>query len=494
MHKESQMFSRFLRLEIKSFFRSPQFASGLAMKIGMFILFGYMAFIFFGGAFGLYFGAKSEHQNPINLFCRFFLLYWMADLVLKYFMQQLPTNNIKPFLAMKISKNKIVSYTLVKIAASFFTWAAWLFLLPFTVLLLWDNSFSNLSVLSLMLSVVLLLLVNSLLNILINKSNILLFSLFGLVVAIGGLQYFSVIDLFGISDQLFSAFYQQPYWVTVPLIVFFVLGYFTFQFIKTNLYLDKGLEMKVGIGKTESIAFLNRFGVMGTFINNDIRLIKRSKAARAAALGGVLFLFYGLLFFSQGYHNSFMQVFLGIFVTGGFNMMFGQRVPAWDSSYYPLMMTQNVPYKEYLKAKWSLFVIVTFISMIVAMGYAVVSWEFYFTIFAAGLYNLGVNSYLTLLGGAYNKQPIDLNVASKGFTSGQNNFNIKLLIILIPQLLLPMAVFALMKFFAGMIAAVVSLGVLGLVGFFVRDKIFDQIVKVYKTQKYSTLSAFKKID
>ncbi len=64
--------------------------------------------------------------------------------------------------------------------------------------------------------------------------------------------------------------------------------------------------------------------------------------------------------------------------------------------------------------------------MILAVGYAFISWEFYFTIFAAGLYNLGVNSYLTLLAGAYNKKPIDLNSASKGFTSGQNNFNIKI--------------------------------------------------------------------
>ncbi|HBN6789444.1 TPA: hypothetical protein L3271_003883, partial [Elizabethkingia anophelis] len=169
--------------------------------------------------------------------------------------------------------------------------------------------------------------------------------------------------------------------------------------------------------------------------------------------------------------------------------------PAWDSSYYPLMMTQNVPYKEYLKAKWWLFVIVTAVSMVLAVFYVFfTSWTFYFTIFAAGLYNLGVNSYLTLLAGAYNKKPIDLNSASKGFTAGQNNFNIKILIIIIPQMLVPMAVFGIVKYFAGMSAAVISLGILGLIGFLLRDKIFDQIVKIYRSEKYSTLAAFKKVD
>lgn len=120
-----------------------------------------------------------------------------------------------------------------------------------------------------------------------------------------------------------------------------------------------------------------------------------------------MFLFYGLLVFNKGYSFSFMQVFLGIFVTGGFNLMFGQRVPAWDSSYYPLMMTQNVPYKEYLKAKWWLFVIVTAVSMVLAVFYVFYKLDILFYHFCGRFtYNLGVNSYLTLLAGAYNKSQL----------------------------------------------------------------------------------------
>ncbi|MGZ5210263.1 MAG: DUF5687 family protein, partial [Kaistella sp.] len=231
----------------------------------------------------------------------------------------------------------------------------------------------------------------------------------------------------------------------------------------------------------------------GTFINNDIRLLKRSKAAKSALFAGVMFLFYGLLYFSgNAYTTDFMRVFLGIFVTGGFMFMFGQRVPSWDSSYYPLMMTQKVPYKEYLKAKWAMVVLATAISMVLALGYLLISWEFYLTIFAAGLYNLGVNSYLTLLAGAFNKQPIDLNSSSKSFGGGGNNFNMKVMLIMIPQMIIPMGVFALVKFFAGIEIAVASLGILGLMGFLLRNKIFDHIVKIYRSEKYSTIEAFKK--
>lgn len=489
------MFRKFLSLEIKSFFRSPQFGVGILMKIGMGILLLYLASIFLGGAFVLYYYSVQElKRDPVLMYSEIFLIYWFSDLVLKYFMQQLPANNIKPFLTMNIKKSSITVYTLVKILGSFYSWGFLLFIVPFSILLVTDGNRDIFLVFKIFLVSFSFLFMNTFVNVFINKNNVLMYSVFGIAIAIGLLHYFEIIDVLKISQTIFLPLFTGSWLFIIPLLVLGILGYFTYQFIYRNLYLDQGLEMKKSVGKTQNIAFLNRYGTMGTFINNDIRLMMRSKAARSAVIGGFLFLFYGLLIFSKGYDVSFMQVFLGIFVTGGFNFMFGQRVPAWDSSYYPLMMTQNVPYKDYLKAKWWMFVMVTILSMILAIGYAFYSWEFYFTIFAAGLYNLGVNSYLTLLAGAYNKKPIDLNSSAKGFTSGQNNFNIKIILLLIPQMLIPMAVFGVMKYFFGISVAVFSLGLLGFVGFLLRDRIFNQIVKIYKTEKYSTIAAFKKTE
>lgn len=286
-------------------------------------------------------------------------------------------------------------------------------------------------------------------------------------------------------------FFEHCYAVILPIAVFILLYVLCRKFIRDNFYLDKGLEMKQDVGKTENIQFLNQYGVLGTFINNDIRMIKRSKAAKSIALGSFLFLFYGLLLFSSpAYRTSFMQLFMGLFVTGGFLFLFGQRVPSFDSSYYPLMMTLNVPYKEYLKAKWWLIVSAVGISMVLAVAYAFVSWDLYFTFLAAGLYNIGVNSQVVLLSGAFNKNPVDLNSRSKAMGK-KNNFSLKNLLLLLPQMVLPMAVFGASKYFFGTSVAVVSLGVLGLIGFFLREKFFEFIVRIYKKEKYSTIKAFK---
>ena len=133
--------------------------------------------------------------------------------------------------------------------------------------------------------------------------------------------------------------------------------------------------------------------------------------------------------------------------------------------------------------------------MILALAYAFYQgWNYYFAIFAAGLYNLGVNAYVTLFAGAFNKRPVDLNSTAKGFSNGQNNFNLKNFLLLIPQFAVPIGVFLGVKYLFGLTAAVSAIAFLGFIGFLLRDKIFDIIVKVYKTEKYSTLSAFKKLD
>ena len=200
-------------------------------------------------------------------------------------MQQLPAENIKPFLTMKISKNQVAGYTLVKILVSFFSWAFLLFAIPFAALLIFKGNLNAVTVLLYFAACISMVFINTFVNTIINKSDKLMYSLFGLMAIIGGLHYFELIDVLAISESIFYGLYQNIGFFIIPIVVLLVLAVYTFSFIKKNLYLDRGLEMKKAAGKTENIAFLNKYGTLGTFINNDIRLIKRSKAARSALIG-----------------------------------------------------------------------------------------------------------------------------------------------------------------------------------------------------------------
>lgn len=486
------MYAKLLQLEIKQFFRNPQFGTNLAMKILMGFLMVYFALMYLGLPFLLYYLAKDELQvDPLLLFCQFFFYYWVLDLVLRYFMQQMPTQNIKPLLPLNLSKKTLVNYTIVKTFTHFFNWGYLLFLIPFAILLLKDGTYSVVGIVAFSIGILFLFYFSNFLNILLNGRTPVLVVVTVITLVLGGLNYLGYLPITEYSEQVFYGMYERPYLAVVPIVLTIVAAYFAHKTIERNFYLDRGLEVKAVEARTEDISYLNRFGVTGTFIKNDLRLIRRSKAARSAAFMGVLFLFYGFLFFNSAYETDFMKLFAAIFVSGGFMFTYGQMVPSWDSSYYPLMMSLNVPYKQYLIGKWALLVSGTFVLLLLSTFYLFFGLDLWLTILAAGLYNLGVNCQITLLAGAFQKRPIDLNSSTKSM-GGKNTFNVRTILLMIPQLVLPMAVYALTKHFFGIWAAVAALGLLGLIGLLLRDQFFNLIVKAYKKEKYSTLIAFKK--
>lgn len=181
--------------------------------------------------------------------------------------------------------------------------------------------------------------------------------------------------------------------------------------------------------------------------------------------------------------------FASIFITGGFLLTFGQLVPSWDSEYYKLLMSQNISYRKYLESKWYLMVFAVAVSFILSTPYLYFGWKIYSMIAAGALFNIGLNSFITLFGGALNRQPVELNVKAKAFSNTQG-FNTTQLLIALPKMVGPILIFyipyKLINFQAGLIALALS-GVLGIVfkGFFL-----NQIEKVYQKEKYKTIAAF----
>ena len=254
--------------------------------------------------------------------------------------------------------------------------------------------------------------------------------------------------------------------------------------------LDEGLAKKSEEAKTENFNWLNQFGTLGTFLKNDIKLIKRNKRSRTTVIMSVVFLFYGFLFFNNPAQPAVMGIFAGIFVSGGFLFTFGQFVPSWDSAYYQLMMSQNIQYKEYLSSKWWLMVIATLISTLLASLYLYLGWHTYLLILVGAIYNIGVNSHLVLLGGAFVKTPIDLSMATKAFGDKQA-FNVKTMLLAIPKLLFPVLLYGLGKLFFNENIGLLFVVITGIIGFALRSKVFQMIEGIYKSEKYATIAAYK---
>jgi hypothetical protein len=334
---------------------------------------------------------------------------------------------------------------------------------------------------------------NNFINILVNSKNVVFFTVLTVLVGLAASQYYGVFDFTIYSKFFFQGMYDTVYLFLIPVVLLAAAYYFSFSYFKNRLNLDDGLAKKSDVAKTENFSWLDQFGTLGTFLKNDIRLLKRNKRSRTTLIMSVIFIFYGLLFFTQSiesYDNPWMKVFAGVFVSGGFLFTFGQFVPSWDSAYYQLMMSQNIQYREYISSKWWLMVIGTVISTILASFYLYFGVHTYLIIVVGAIFNIGVNSHLVMLGGAFVKTPIDLTTSKQAFGDKQA-FNVKTMLISLPKMLVPMGLYTLGYYLFSPNVGLLFVAAAGVLGFAFRNYVFNQIEKIYKTQKYETIAAYK---
>ncbi|KRD11342.1 hypothetical protein ASE21_06435 [Flavobacterium sp. Root901] len=483
------MIKKFIYLEWKAFLRSASFGKNLAMKIIIGFLMVYFSLLFIAMGVGAFYLLKEMHLEPFSTVNRFLIYYFLFDLIIRLLLQSIPVLNIKPLLVLPFKKPVIVHFSLGKTVLSFFNWVHALFFIPFSVVLAIEGYditgiiFWNLGMLSFIY-------INNFLNIILTNIDKLFVVFIGLILLLGGAQYYKLFDVTIFTTPFFQGLFNLKGLFLIPVLVLIGLYVFTFKYLKNNLYLDAGLSVKQDIAETENLSWLNQFGTLGTFLKNDIKLIKRNKRSKTTIFMSVLFLFYGFLFFENSHQPVVMHIFAGIFVSGGFLFVFGQFVPSWDSSYYQLMMTQNIPYRGYITSKWWLIVIATFLSTILASFYLFFGWEIYLTIVVGAIYNIGVNSHLVLLGGAFTKTPIDLSNAAGAF-GDKKAFNVSAILLSLPKILLPLGLYAIGLYLNNKTLGLVLVAGAGVLGFIFRDKVFSLIEKRYKIEKYSTISAYK---
>ena len=483
------MIKKFIYLEWKAFTRSASFGTSVAMKIVLGFLMVYFSLLFIGAGVASFYILKEMNLEPFETLNKFLIYYFLFDLVIRLLMQEIPVLNIKPLLVLPFKKPTIVHFSLGKTALSFFNWVHGLFFIPFSIVLAL-NGYDVLGITLWLIAVFSLIYINNFLNIILSNIDKLFVVFVGAAIVFGAAQYYKLFDITIFTAPFFQGLYAQKAMFLIPVLILIGLYQFTFKYFSSNLYLDAGLSKKEDIAATENLAWLNQFGTLGTFLKNDIKLIKRNKRSKTTIVMSVIFLFYGLIFFGNAQQPPVMQIFAGIFVSGGFLFVFGQFVPSWDSSYYQLMMTQNIPYRGYITAKWWLIVIGTFISTVLASFYIFYGWETYLIIVVGAIYNIGINSHLVLLGGAFTKTPIDLSSAGGAF-GDKKAFNVNAMLLSLPKLFLPLFLYWLGLHFADKTAALALVAGAGVLGFIFKDKVFSLIEKRYKIEKYSTISAYK---
>ncbi|WP_299115543.1 DUF5687 family protein [uncultured Winogradskyella sp.] len=490
------MIKHFLNLEWKQYFRSSYWQKNLALNILLVFFALYMIGIFvFLGIFLFKILSKMFPEQDPFVVANSFIFFWiLGEIGMRFFLQKLPVMSVKPLLTLPIKRSTIVNFVLGKSALSFFNFFPLFLTIPFGISLL-NNGYSASVVLTWLATMFLISLIANFLNFILEAfSAERELSFLPLIILVGGLyalNYFEIISFQEIVGNGILAITKNPIYLLIPFVVLVALYTFNYSILRKKLFLDASLKTKVKDVNTSDLAWTKRFGDIAPFMQLDLKLIWRNKRTKSMALLMVIGLLYGLFFYPQPMYRDmeFMWAFIGIFSTGFFLINFGQFIPAWDSGYYKMLMSQNIKYEQYLRSKFILMVMSVVIMFVLGIPYLYFGYKILIAHAAAAVYNIGVNSHVILWGGSYNRKKIELD--KKAAFNYQGTGAVQWLIG-IPLMALPMALFGLLNWLINFEVAIAILVIMGVIGILLHKKLMTFITQKYLDSKYKMIAAFGK--
>ncbi|WP_299548739.1 DUF5687 family protein [Seonamhaeicola sp.] len=489
------MFKHFINLEWKSFFRSASLGKSIAIKIlmGFFLL--YLASIFTAVGISMIFILEKERPDtdPFVFFNSLIFFWVIGDLLFRFFFQKLPVMTVKPLLTLPVKRSKIVNYVLGKSALSFVNLLPLLTIIPFGIILITKEYHNTSTVLVWWLTLILLILINNFLNFIIEslsaETELSFLPIIIFTGALFGINHFNIVNLSELFSNAVSAIAETPIFLIIPIAILALLYGFNFKLLRKKLFLDSGLKEKVKEVNTANLEWTKSFGDIAPFLQLDLKLLWRNKRTKSSVWILLMGLLYGLFFYPQPTYQNLPWFFtlIGIFSTGIFLISFGQFIPAWDSGYYKLLMSQNIKYEQYLKSKFTLMAFSVVVLFVLGIPYVYFGWKVLLAHFVAAIYNIGVNTHVIMWGGSFNRKKIDLN--QKAAFNYQGTGAVQWLIG-IPLMLLPMGLFALFYFLTNFEIACVILGLLGVSGIVFHQRLMKAITSKYLESKYKMIDAF----
>lgn len=475
--------------------RSTFFTQGWGVKILLALVALYFLALF--GAFGYFTKEIFEKAYPeaallSPLFARFILYYILSDLVARFFLQDLSVLSVQHYLGLPISKKRIIHYLLQGSVFNFFNILPLFFILPWAIrvvapeqgapmAILWSVALLALALFDHYLAIYLK-------RILAVKAKIFLV-VAGVVMILFLGDYLAWFSLQDISEALFANLSTAPYLAWWPIGLAIVAYLLNYQFLLGMTHLDRWQVAKKEADGM-SFDFLERKGLMGMLMANELKLITRNRRTKTVLYMSIFFLFYGLIFYTQDiYKDGYgWLLFVGIFTSGIFMINYGQFLVSWESDFFDGILTRSLSLEEYFRSKYVLLVLSTIILYVLSLPYVYFGWKAFYINTASFLYNMGVNSAVLLFASTYNKKRIDLG---RGSAFNYQGTGAAQFVIIIPLMVVPLLIFQGFNVFGKPNWGLIFLGLMGIVALLTHRYFIKQTVANFKEKRYINAAGYR---
>ncbi|OEK07126.1 DUF5687 family protein [Roseivirga misakiensis] len=438
-------------------------------------------------------GAILPDTDPLSIINSVVIYYVAFEFFIRFFLQNVPVLSIQPYLHLPIRKAKMINYMLGKSLLSPFNVLSLLFFAPFAIRVVNSANSTGQAVgwllfivgLAFMLHYAIILFKKKL-----SEHPNLIFYAFIVIAGIAALDFYGIVSLSSISSEMMSTVLATPYLGAIPWLATVLFYFLNFNFLVNNTYPEEISIKKKEASVSGDFAFLKRFGHKGELMATEIKLILRHKRPRNTVMFSAIFLFYGLIFYPNPQYQEmeFIFVFVGVFITGIFFIQYGQFLLSWDSSFFDFVLVRKSTFKEYIEAKYYLFVLISTIGFVVSLGYGYFGWKIVLINFCAYLFNIGINVFAVMRIAMFNPKKIDLN---KRAAFNYEGVGAAQFLIAIPIMILPYLIYAPLAIFGYADLGIILTGGAGLVGFILREKSLKIITDYFVQNKHKIAAGFR---
>lgn len=495
--QRKKLITALLRQNLMRLRRSPEFNKRLTANIilGILIALSMVNFLYISLNLNNLF-KSIPGVNPIKLINEIAFVYFPIDYILRLIFQKYRSVSIRPYLILNIPRENIVDLMLIKTSQSLLNLVPFLLFLPFALTEM-VNHFSYLSVTAWFLTLVFVCFLNAYIA---NYSKI-MFRIYPVKTILVHLAVFGIVIGSGfllpsyprLWSSVMKVVLMKPYLCLTPLIAAMLVFKMNHRFLFANLFIEEERNIEKEKIKRENdlkenFTFLSSFGIIGQFILLEMKMILRNKRPKPMLYTSLLFVFYGLLFYSQPMYTDYFKVFIGSFMSGVFLYTYGILVFGWESSYFGLIMTARIDFQTYLRAKYYFMGAVTTLLFLLTSFYVIFGVRILLINTALFLFNLGVTPFIILFIATFNKIKYKL---SEGLYSQQGKGTQQYLgsILVIG---LQVGMIYLMSFVISFDNSLIVIAIMGLAGMAMHTKLLGLLEKFFYTKKYSMIDGFKK--
>jgi hypothetical protein len=476
-------------------FRRSEFFSKSLFVISFLILGGFIVIIQLRIAGQLLPGYLNEHfpsRQPAEWVFGSLMLVFFSDLLMRYFFQSIPADQIRPYLHLPISRKKLTVYWIFRSWMSPFNLYLPVFFYSFIPMTINPAEGSHALGLT---GIIILIAINQGLVMFIKtlpakRSTIMVFAAAVILIAIAVLYFPD--KLIKASLSMFLGFVSGSAAVfSITLALMLSIHYLLFKQVNARLqYLtdDVIATDKVFLNRWEQ--YLATLPAVGFFWLLEWRQAMRNKRSRINFIMFIPISILIMLFlaFSGSYRaESFIVILL--MISGSFGQIHLQHVFSWESHYFDLIATRNIRIKDFIRAKYLFYLAYATLQMILVVPVLLIfNMEFAVSYVAIFMYLCGFGYYFYIRTGLKNSARFDANGRSSFNTEGISGMKF-LQVLMLFMSLIPFHVAGL--FIPFQYAAAFLMGITGLVFIITHNLWTNTMAEKFERIKHQNLKLYR---